>query len=192
VLSIRNNSPNWWGEGDDKFWIDGEEIPSLHGTGSEDYFLDAWGMREMMEPYYGCSISEGDIMEARCTVFRWHIEDPIPFTRSIKVAIEHGHGQQVNDREDDYYSVAFWYQTEPHKPFGEIPPVTERLISPSSPENLALGCADNYQKMREYSKAVEILNKLIEQHPQNATAYRILSEVYLLSPRAGDLNEYYD
>jgi hypothetical protein len=60
----------------------------------------------------------------QCTSYRFHIEDPILFTRSIRVSIEHGH---ANLQENDYSSVAYWYQTEPHKPLPPLPPVQERL-----------------------------------------------------------------
>jgi hypothetical protein len=124
-LSVLQQSMGWWGEGDDMIYIDGEETPSLHGTGSEDYFSDAWGMREGNHLYYGCSLQEEDFQAgAKATVFRFHLPDPIPFFKSIRVTIEHGH---ANDRSDYYSSVAYWYQTEPHKPFPSLPPVDKRL-----------------------------------------------------------------
>lgn len=124
-LSVLQRSMGWWGEGDDMIYVDGEETPSLHGTGSEDYFSDAWGMREGNHLYYGCPLQEEDFqVGAKATVFRFHLPDPIPFFKSIKVTIEHGH---ANDRSDYYSSVAYWYQTEPHKPFPPLPPVDKRL-----------------------------------------------------------------
>lgn len=124
-LSVLQRSMGWWGEGDDMIYLDGEEAPSLHGTGSEDYFSDAWGMRVGNNLYYGCSLQEEDFRTgAKATVFRYHLPDPIPFFRSLKVTIEHGH---ANDRSDYYSSVAYWYQTEPHKPFPALPPVEKRL-----------------------------------------------------------------
>ncbi|MDI6845596.1 MAG: DUF2961 domain-containing protein [Candidatus Saccharicenans sp.] len=125
VLSVLQRSMGWWGEGDDMIYVDGEEFPSLHGTGTEDYFSDAWGMREGNNLYYGCSIQEEDFqVGAKATVYRFHLTDPIPFSRSIRVTIEHGH---ANDRADYWSSVAFWYQTEPHKPFPPFPSVDKRL-----------------------------------------------------------------
>ncbi len=123
--SILNRSPGWWGEGDDFIWIDGEETPSLMGTGSEDYFCDAWGMRESESLFYGCPLQEhGYDPGDKATVYRFHINDPIPFTKSIKVSIEHGH---ANARSDYLSSVAYWYQAEPHKPFPTLPSVKNRL-----------------------------------------------------------------
>ncbi|MCR4409595.1 MAG: DUF2961 domain-containing protein [Candidatus Saccharicenans sp.] len=134
-LSVLQRSMGWWGEGDDMIYVDGEESPSLHGTGSEDYFSDAWGMREGNNLYYGCSLQEEDFqVGAKATVYRFHLPDPIPFSRSIRVTIEHGH---ANDRSDFYSSVAYWYQAEPHKPFPPFPPVDRRLP-------FALETSDNF------------------------------------------------
>ena len=58
------------------------------------------------------------------TLYRWHIEDPVIFRKNIRVTIEHGH---ANRRADEISSVAFWYQAEPHKPFGKLPSVKDRL-----------------------------------------------------------------
>jgi hypothetical protein len=124
-LSIFQTAMGWWGEGDDMIYVDGEEFPSLYGTGSEDYFSDAWGMREDENPYYGCPLQESDfLVGSKATVYRLHIPDPIPFEKSIRVTIEHGH---ANNRSDLYSSVAYWYQGEPHKDFPHIPSVEKRL-----------------------------------------------------------------
>lgn len=124
-LSILQTAMGWWGEGDDMIYVDGEEFPSLYGTGSEDYFSDAWGMREDENLFYGCPIQESDfLVGSKATVYRFHIPDPIPFKKSIRVTIEHGH---ANNRSDLYSSVAYWYQSEPHRPFLPIPDVEERL-----------------------------------------------------------------
>jgi hypothetical protein len=132
-LSVLQNSMGWWGEGDDMIYVDGSEEPTLHGTGSEDYFSDAWGMREDENLFYGCPLQETDFQAgSKATVYRWHIPDPVPFRRSIRVTIEHGH---ANDRADDYSSTAYWYQTEPHAPFPALPDAARRLpFAWSSPE----------------------------------------------------------
>jgi hypothetical protein len=128
VLSIRANSPGWWGEGDDFFYIDGEKEPSIKGTGMEDYFLEAWGVRKVSGHYSGVSVNAG----SRATGYRWHVPDPIRFQKSLRVEFEHkGVEQGVEgnntERGDDFSSVAFWYQTEPHKPYPPLPPAFERL-----------------------------------------------------------------
>ena len=128
VLSVENLSTGWWGEGDDMIFIDGEKWPpSLHGTGTEDYFCSSWGFGggEYSGLYHGISLAgntEG--WTGKWSVYRFHLEDPIYFERSIRVTIEHGH---ANNRSDDYSSTAYWYQTEPHKKFRLMLPFKERL-----------------------------------------------------------------
>ena len=136
-LSILQRAMGWWGEGDDMIYVDGETFPSLHGTGSEDYFSDAWGMREAEHPFYGCPLQEEDYQAgSKATVYRFHVPDPIPFQKSILVTIEHGH---ANDRSDDYSSTAYWYQAEPHKTFPALPSVAARLpYARETPENFIL------------------------------------------------------
>ncbi|HMA52923.1 MAG TPA: glycoside hydrolase family 172 protein [Acidobacteriota bacterium] len=136
-MSVLQRAMGWWGEGDDRIKVDGESKPSLHGTGSEDYFSDAWGMRQSQSLFYGCPLQEEDFQAgAKATVYRFHIPDPVPFKRSIQVTIEHGH---ANDRADLLSSVGYWYQTEPHKAFPSFPPVTERLpYAFEPPENFVL------------------------------------------------------
>lgn len=129
-LNIHNlrftNKWNWYGEGDDMIFIDGEPFPpSLHGTGTEDYFNTAWCPdQEVCTPYHGIILGGGPNWSGKITLYRYHIEDPIMFEKSIKVTIEHGHN---NHRSDDWSSTAYWYQVEPHKPFPKLPPVEERL-----------------------------------------------------------------
>lgn len=124
-LSIHNRADGWWGEGDDMFFIDGEEKPSLHGTGSEDYFCGAWCYGSAFSyPFFGCPLRGEHKLGEKWNVYRFHILDPIPFKKSILVNIEHGH---ANDRSDNFSSVAYWYQTEPHAPFAPLPPAQERI-----------------------------------------------------------------
>jgi hypothetical protein len=133
-LSILQRTMGWWGEGDDMIYVDGETSPSLHGTGSEDYFSDAWGMRPDQHPFYGCPLQEEDFQPgSKATVYRFHIPDPIPFKKSIRVTIEHG---DRNDRSDYDSSVAYWYQTEPHVPYPPLPATDKRLpYALESPDN---------------------------------------------------------
>lgn len=122
---------DWYGEGDDMIFIDGEMWPpSLHGTGMEDYFNTAWcPQQEYQSPYHGLLLGGGPNWSGRISAYRFHIEDPVMFNTSIKVTIEHGHN---NNRSDDYSSTAYWYQTEPHKDFPIILPVQQRLPLPDT------------------------------------------------------------
>jgi len=129
-LDIHNlritDSWNWYGEGDDMIFIDGEGWPpSLHGTGMEDYFGTAWcPTKYVSAPYHGVVKPGGENFSGKISLYRYHIEDPVIFTKSIRVTIEHGHN---NHRSDDYSSTAYWYQTEPHRPFEPLPDPADRL-----------------------------------------------------------------
>jgi hypothetical protein len=126
TMSVLQNQDQWWGEGDDMFFIDGEKLPSIEGTGSEDYFLGAWdfGGKPFSYELFGAPVVGSEVAGSHSSVYRFHLDSPIPFTKSIRATIEHGH---ANHRSDSYFSVAYWYQTEPHAPFPALPPVDERL-----------------------------------------------------------------
>lgn len=134
VQSVYHVSPGWYGEGDDFFFIDGETEPRLRGTGTEDYFCDGWGFRQQDGPLYGTPLWEGYNTGDRSTAYRWHLTDPIPFSKSLRVEIEHkgsqtfpdGSGDGFIERDDLMSSVAYWYQTEPHKPWPALPPGPQR------------------------------------------------------------------
>ena len=119
------NEFNWYGEGDDMIFIDGERLPSLNGTGTEDYYCMAWcPTQEYCAPFHGLPLPGGPNWSGKITYYRYHILDPIYFEKSIRVTIEHGH---ANRRSDDYSSTAYWYQTEPHKRHPTIRPAEERI-----------------------------------------------------------------
>ena len=125
TMSIIQNADGWWGEGDDMFFIDGENLPSINGTGSEDYFLGAWGFgNSFAYGLYGAPIVGKERQGARSSVYRFHLDSPITFTKSLRATIEHG---TANDRGDNFYSVAYWYQTEPHAPFPKLPEPQQRV-----------------------------------------------------------------
>ena len=126
TMSILQNQDDWWGEGDDMFFVDGAKKPTIAGTGAEDYFLGAWGFRDHSFSYqlYGAPIVGKGRAGARSSVYRFHLDSPIVFRTSFKATIEHGN---ANHRSDNYYSVAYWYQAEPHAPFPPLPPVEQRL-----------------------------------------------------------------
>jgi hypothetical protein len=139
TMSILQNQDGWWGEGDDMFFIDGENLPSINGTGSEDYFLGAWdfGSHAFSYGLYGAPVKGEEYAGSRSSVYRFHLDSPITFTRSLRATIEHGH---ANHRSDNYFSVAYWYQTEPHEPFPALPPLAQRiprLYSVGGPGNAA-------------------------------------------------------
>ena len=140
VYSTLQMEMGWFGEGDDFFYIDGAELPQLRGTGTEDYFNDAWGYREFMRPYYGVPIYDGIFAGDRVSSYRWHILDPVPFEKSLQVEIEH-RGNVMNEkapfmsmelggffnRQDWVSSVAYWYQTPVRGVEDALPPPEQRL-----------------------------------------------------------------
>ena len=79
VYSVHQMDNGWFGEGDDRFYIDGEDLPSLRGTGTEDYFNDAWGFRSFWTPFYGVPLFDGYFAGDRVSAYRWHLNDPIAF-----------------------------------------------------------------------------------------------------------------
>ena len=126
TMSVLQNQDGWWGEGDDMFFIDGERTPSITGTGSEDYFLGAWnfGGKPFSYQLYGAPVVGEEVAGGRSSVYRFHNDAPIPFATSLRATIEHG-GQ--NARSDSFFSVAYFYQAEPHTPFPPLPPAESRI-----------------------------------------------------------------
>jgi hypothetical protein len=134
-LSVTNFTGNWWGEGDDMIWVDGYKWPpDIHGTGSEDYFNQAWGMQLNAFLRNGSSIYEGGtILTPEIELYRgnsgyqtsyvFHLENPVRFTQAIKATIEIGH---ANHLANEVSSVAYWYAEKPTQAI-DVPPVTQRL-----------------------------------------------------------------
>ena len=128
------NNTGWWGEGEIKFYIDGDdEFPTICGTGTEDYFcgsynFDADGYREFTTPYAGLSqvIRPDGVYQSqqRFGMYRWHITDPIRFEEDLRVSIQAlgwRSGRRYLPLQDDIASVAYWYQTLPTVPFPPLP-----------------------------------------------------------------------
>lgn len=140
VLAVRTRSPSWFGEGDEKIYLDGEKTASIWGTGTEDYFLSAWGLKTTGTPFFGTPyFDQWGIVGGHTSAYRWHLHDPIVFHSSIKVTMEHwgwistdenaeGKRTSWNERQDDYASVAFWYQTGQPSPGPPVPDATKRAL----------------------------------------------------------------
>ncbi len=124
-LNIDNQQGDWYGEGDDMIFIDGESWPpSYHGTGSEEIFGGgACPNIEYAGPYTGFYMIGNPDWTGKVSMYRFYIADPVRFRKSIHVTIEHGH---ANNMENYYSTTAFWYQSEPHKPFPPLPDVESR------------------------------------------------------------------
>lgn len=122
-LSVTNFSGTWWGEGDDMIWVDGYKWPpELHGTGSEDYLNQAWGMQPNAFLRNGSSIHESHTNGYQ-TSYVHHIENPVRFEKEIKVTIEHGHGNHLCN---EMSSVGYWYAAQPTR-VAKVPPVAKRM-----------------------------------------------------------------
>jgi len=131
------NSSGWWGEGEIKFFIDGDaKFPTICGTGTEDYFCGSYGFEnaETREyevfntPYAGLpQVIKPDgfnVSQQRFGLFRWHIMDPVRFENDLRVTIQAlgwRSGGRYLPLQDDIASVAYWYQAEPHAAFPKLP-----------------------------------------------------------------------
>jgi len=136
VLSVIQAEPGWFGEGDEWIYVDGKPRAVIEGTGTEDYFNDAWSLRVADGPYTGVTVAEGTGLGARMCAYRWHLPDPIPFTQSFRFDIEHagwtygadGHVRSAfEERADLFSSVAFWYQQGIARDLPELPYGSARL-----------------------------------------------------------------
>lgn len=143
-LAYGAHSNGWWGEGEIKFFMDGDaQYPTICGTGTEDYFCGSYDFdtktknaagvvssayTEFCSPYSGLpQVIRGDghyDVSQRFGLYRWHITDPIRFTRDLRVTLQ-DLGWRSGDRylplQDDLASVVFWYQAEPHHHFPPLP-----------------------------------------------------------------------
>lgn len=146
------NNNGWWGEGEIKFYMDGDTDPKLSdgkeiagstgfpticGTGTEDYFCGSYNFenkatgqyQEFTGPYTGVPhiVRPDGVYQAnqRFSMYRWHVTDPIRFEKDLKVTIQ-ALGWRKDGRylplQDDIASVAFWYQEGPATKFPELPP----------------------------------------------------------------------
>jgi hypothetical protein len=138
------NNTGWWGEGEIKFFMDGDgEFPTICGTGTEDYFCGSYNFesretrqyQEFSGPYTGLSqvIRPDGVYQSqqRFGLYRWHIMDPIRFQKDLKVTIQAlgwKSGGRYLPLQDDISSTAFWYQAEPHAPFPKLPSKDELEI----------------------------------------------------------------
>lgn len=149
-LAISSLERYWWGEGEFKFYLDGDkEYPTICGTGTEDYFGGAWSFAKnengktveqnyctpfLGYPFYSKSDDEirNDYHNDDCppmrAFYRFHFPDPICFQEDIKVTVQQIGScyEGIFERQDDLSSVAYWYQTEPHNPYPSLLPARDR------------------------------------------------------------------
>jgi hypothetical protein len=128
VIGIRPLGPHWWGEGEMKFYMDGDtDWPTICGTGTEDYFCAAWGMGKYINDYHGCPLytEPDDFFPHRLiSMYRFHEKDPVYFRKSMRAEIQQiGWHKGLFERSDDWCSTAYWYQL---KPVRQMPPLPDR------------------------------------------------------------------
>ncbi len=146
VLNVIQSQIGWFGEGDDLFYVDGAAHPQISGTGSEDYFNDAWDLRVASWLWAAIPVAEGVRLGARLTGCRWHVPDPVPFSKSLWAGIEHA-GWTYNpdgtlragfeERPDFFSSVAFWYQKGVNEDLAE-PPYGDARLPLGNAEQIAV------------------------------------------------------
>lgn len=171
VMAVRTRSPSWFGEGDEKVYIDGEDDPSIWGTGTEDYFLSAWGLKKGVNtPFFGTVyFDQWGIVGGHTSAFRWHIADPFVFKQKIKVTIEHygwispdenkeRRAHSWNEREDDFSTVAFWYQTGKPSLQPPVPPAEERIL----PNLDQIFMANQLVEAKTYKNGVAVIQDNLE------------------------------
>jgi len=146
VLNVIQSQVGWFGEGDDLFYVDGADKPQIYGTGTEDYVNEAWGLRVSHGPWTGTPVAEGERVGARLTGYRWHVPDPVPFTKSLWAGIEHtgwtynadgGLRSGSEERPDYFSSTAFWYQKGVNEELLE-PPYGEARLPLGNAQQIAV------------------------------------------------------
>jgi len=130
VLGIRYEDKHWWGEGEIKFYMDGDtEFPTICGTGSEDYVCLSYGMQQTPFLYNGCSLEDEE--KGFVSMYRWHLPDPIYWKEDCRVTIQQiGYDREVEgglyERADDWSTATFWYEPVPSEPLPPLPSREER------------------------------------------------------------------
>jgi len=162
-----------WVESREDFYVDGDTEPTLPGTGSEDYYGQAWGYRaDLQTSYLGTSVSSAEGF-GKWTAYRFHVLDPIAFQKSIRVTMK-DRGYDIGYRCDDFATVTYWYQIEPHKSHLPLPPYEDRL---------PVDHTDSYAHGLEIIRDFEVKGDL----DGAGRAAQLLGEKYPKNPLAMDL-----
>lgn len=156
VIGVRPCGPHWWGEGEAKFYIDGDDgLPTIVGTGSEDYVGLGWCVQQTPFPLHGASLVEKSDVPATAgpvSMYRWHLPDPVYWHRSIRVAIQQigveitpetaprsfdQYLDCLRERQDDWSCCTFWYEPTPSAALPAYPSLGERLRDLALADDLA-------------------------------------------------------
>ena len=183
----------WMLEGDEVVWADGELTPSIHGTGTEDYFNGAWYFNkgQFSLATHGAPLLElvETGLRSRVSLYRFHLLDPISFSERIRVCIEHG--QERSMQGSDYCFTAFWYQTEPHVPRFPTPAAPERLATaaPVLEYIKRFGEWQDAVKQKFDDKVTELGMKLIAHFPNEANLNQVRYRTGQALRRLGRVND---
>ncbi|MCE5325111.1 MAG: DUF2961 domain-containing protein [Planctomycetaceae bacterium] len=131
-MAVSQTVDRWFGEGEIMFFMDGDkQFPTICGTGTEDYFLCSYGFPEAHTtafsgvPLAHCAVDASGRSFTKWSLYRWHVLDPIHFKQDLKVTIQDlvwgPEGGKMAKGDDDFATVAYWYQTEPHAAFPMLP-----------------------------------------------------------------------
>ncbi len=136
IVTVQANSDGWWGEGNDIWYVDGSAQPTITGTGSEDYFCGAWDFGHAFQtPFFGVTYYDngkfgGEKRGIQNTVYRWHIQDPVAFTKSLRFNLEHGSSGGNEDRKpytNNYTTVGLYYVDHPEGDGPALRPYPDRV-----------------------------------------------------------------
>jgi len=144
VIGVRPADPNWWGEGEVKIYLDGDQrFPTIAGTGAEDYVCLSWGLQPNAFPLHGASlVTSGRTDTGPVSMYRWHLADPVVWNESIRVCVQQIGLAATRDnlprsleqylgclveREDDWSTCTFWYERTPSAALPPMPDLATRL-----------------------------------------------------------------
>lgn len=171
-LSVQNGAPGAWGNGRIRLRVDdrGDEGPGAHPL--VQWFGGMFGHTEVSGPVQGCTLDEGERVKARTSVYRFHIDDPVTFDKSLVVEIDHG---VQNERPDRMATVAFWYQDQPAGPMAALVAARERRWPAPTDAELAL-----------WTKADELNQRVLDAYRRQdlASAQSMLEELQRLEPES--------
>ncbi len=185
TVSAQNVEPGPWGDGRVLVDVDGDPKAGPGKPSLFEYFGGVFGVAEAHGPYQGCTLDEGNRVKARSSAYRFHVHDPVEFTESISVALEHG---VENERKDRLAAVAYWYLNAPAVPFAKLAAARLRRWDPPSDTELALwkkaddlneSVLDSY-RAGDLASAMTGLEELLKLEPDDPTGHYNLACLYAL------------
>ncbi len=170
-LTTQLGEPGAWGTGAIRVSVDGDPGKGPGAVPVLNYFGHLFGIDVQNGAWQGATLDEGTREKARSSLYRFHVQDPIPFDKSIQVAVDHGVG---NERTDRIATVAYWYQDSPEGPFEQLAAVRDRSWEPPTADELAA-----------WKRADELNLKVLDAYRRKdlESAYTLLKELVALEPQ---------